>query len=196
MTTSTTTPTSFEMLAAVHPQHAERITAHNATLQHGAIVTITIKRHDGKYLRTDTGNGYTGISEGDHVAVTSYHAYNGHESRSVQRLGADAAHLSINDGHLLTLVPVEEWTREEALAAQHAAEKAATEAMEKALTAATGWGRYGVAAEDGQERAMAALQTANDLRHYAFACSIYAQALNPVDRGYWIGRMRAAADHR
>lgn len=191
MTSTATDVTAFEMLAIVHPQHAERIAAHNATLREGAIATVEIKR-EGAYMLTDLGSGYTGIHDGDHVAVTSYTQYRDRESRSVQRLGADAAHLSINDAHLLTAVPVAEWTREEAIAAQRAAEKAATEAMEKALTAATGWGRYGRVAEDGQERAMAALQTAHDLRHYAFSCGVYAKALDPLDRGYWIGRVEAA----
>lgn len=154
------TTTAIDALAARHPHHVERITGHNTAMHAGAIVKV-----EG---RSEMGSFYTGIRSGDHVAVTEHVVSGSYEARSVQVLHGEAAHLAAS--HLtLTAVDPREWTLDEAKAAKRAAEQAATALMEKALTQATGWNHYGIV---DQERALASLDQAAELRLYAFAVGV------------------------
>lgn len=168
----TTTVSAWTALSAAHPQHAERIQNHVGDMLPGALVTATLYRTDparfgGTYTTTDFGGFYTGIKEGDTVAVSDYREWKGHESRSVQVLDGEAAHLSVNSGHVLTPTDPSGWTYEDAKSAQAAATKAATGVLEQAVAFANH-------SEPDEGRALAALRTVDEYRKYAFAVGVYA----------------------
>jgi hypothetical protein len=171
--TQTTATNALDALAADHPHHAMRITAHNAAMDVGAVVKV-----DGN---TETGTFYTGIRPGDHVVVTEWVLRGSYEARSVQVPDGNAASLAAS--HLtLTAVDPLEWTLAEAQGAKRAAERAAHDLMERALTQATGYNSYGAVDED---RALGSLRQAAELRRYAFAVGVLLSRLDPASLDHY-----------
>jgi len=179
---TTKTVTGWEALVAVHPKHGATIRSHIAEKRAGTIVTIAVVG------ATDTGTFFTGIKDGDHVVVSDLRG----GSRTVQHLDGDSSHLSVNGGMDLMALSPAAWTHDEALAAQRAAERAATQEMERALRSATGK----IGAPAGDEEALAALRRADALRNYAFACGIFAEYIEGMERGhgYHVGAYRRAVE--
>jgi hypothetical protein len=158
--------TATTALDSIGSENAESIASHNTAMKAGAIVTI-------KAGATFSSNpySYANISDGDTVAVSNHHVYgDGTVSRTVQGLDGASPHLPAS-GFTLTPVDPATWTFPMARAAVNAAEQAAADALESAMVKATGFG-LGHKPENGDEKALALLAKAAELRYYAHAVKV------------------------
>jgi hypothetical protein len=156
MTTTHTAAAALARLAEVHPHHVERITAAQMRVMPGTVATFEGGAESG------AAEFYTGIARGSRVVVTSRSSI----ALSVQSIEHGGAHLSVYDPERLSLVPLAEWTLEDAEAARDAAEKSAAEFL------ATARDRR---ANGNTDAALKALDDSQEAYLLAFALRIFGE---------------------